>query len=55
MVDLNSIAANLELHSDGIWYAKHQSPIAYPEDGNNADQGYEFFFALGKKIAPAYE
>jgi len=41
MVDLNSIASNLELRSDGIWYAKHHSPIAYPEDGNRFCYGVE--------------
>jgi len=41
MVDLNSIATNLELHPDGIWYARHATPIEYPEEGNAFCYGVE--------------
>jgi SAM-dependent methyltransferase len=34
MVDLNLIATNLELRSDGIWYSRRTSQIDYPEEGN---------------------
>ncbi len=41
MTDLTTIAANLELHSDRIWYACHQSSIDYPEEGNAFCYGVE--------------
>jgi SAM-dependent methyltransferase len=34
MIDLNAVATNLELHPDGIWYARQATPIEYPEEGN---------------------
>lgn len=35
MFDLSAIAENLEKRSDGIWYAREQNPIDYPEEGNS--------------------
>ncbi len=35
MFDLTTIAENLEKRSDGIWYAREQNPIDYPEEGNS--------------------
>lgn len=34
MIDLNLIATNLELRSDGVWYARNRSQIDYPVEGN---------------------
>jgi len=36
MLDLATIAANLELTPDGIWRCKCASPISYPDWGNDA-------------------
>jgi SAM-dependent methyltransferase len=34
MVDISEIAINLKCGQDGIWFAKTQSRISYPENGN---------------------
>ena len=34
MIELNAIASNLECGKNGIWFAKCQSKISYPQDGN---------------------
>jgi len=36
MIDLATIATNLEQNSDGAWRCKSASPISYPEWGNDA-------------------
>ena len=41
MIHLNSIAANLELRPDGIWYARHAASIEYPKEGNVFCYGVE--------------
>jgi hypothetical protein len=41
MIDLAAISANLELKSDGIWYASRHSPIDYPQEGNAFCYGLE--------------
>jgi SAM-dependent methyltransferase len=34
--DLPSLAPGLELRADGIWFARRQAPVSYPEHGNAA-------------------
>jgi SAM-dependent methyltransferase len=34
MIDLRSIATNLEPGEDGIWFARERAGISYPEEGN---------------------
>lgn len=34
-IDFTKLSTNLDLHSDGIWYAKSKNEISYPADGNN--------------------
>jgi SAM-dependent methyltransferase len=34
--DLSSLASGLERRPDGIWFARRQAPVSYPEDGNTA-------------------
>jgi len=34
--DLSSMAPGLELRADGIWFARRQAPVSYPEHGNAA-------------------
>lgn len=40
MLDIESISSNLELSDDGIWVARSQRDVSYPDDGN------EFCFAI---------
>jgi SAM-dependent methyltransferase len=41
MIDIPSIANNLEYRSDGVWYARHNTEFAYPEEGNAFCYGVE--------------
>jgi SAM-dependent methyltransferase len=34
--DLSTLAPGLERRADGIWFARRQAPVSYPEDGNAA-------------------
>lgn len=34
MLDFTTVATNIEQRSDGIWYARQQKPIDYPDEGN---------------------
>ena len=34
--DLPSLAPGLERRADGIWFARRQAPVSYPEHGNAA-------------------
>jgi SAM-dependent methyltransferase len=34
--DLSTLAPGLERRPDGIWFARRQAPVSYPEDGNAA-------------------
>ena len=35
-LDLAELAPSLERRADGIWFARQQAPVSYPEDGNAA-------------------
>ena len=34
MIDINSISTSLKCGDNEVWYAKDQSLISYPEEGN---------------------
>ncbi|PJE24618.1 MAG: hypothetical protein CK431_05060 [Mycobacterium sp.] len=35
-LDISSLAPALERRADGIWFARQQAPVSYPDDGNAA-------------------